>query len=98
MLPQVTILDNEARSTSLINHLNTTAVASAEVSAGEIANVSIVSRSYFGNTVPADSGDLFVIQIREKVRARTTYPPDRRAACAFLTNAFVFSCCYLLMP
>ncbi len=65
---QVTILDDERVSTTLINHINCTAVVAAiPYPAGEIANVSIISKTYFGNIVKAYNGDQFVIQIREKV-------------------------------
>jgi hypothetical protein len=68
-ITQVTILDDESRSQTLINYLNSTAaLVDAPHSAGEIANVSIISASYFGNITDArDTGDTFVIQIREKV-------------------------------
>jgi hypothetical protein len=67
---QVTILDDEARSRTLINHLNTTAVdvTSKTFSAGVIAIITVTSRTYFNDVVAADSNDLFVVQIREKVR------------------------------
>jgi hypothetical protein len=69
-ITQVTILDNELRSPTLINYQNSTASLSFDAhAAGQIANVSIVSRSYFGNVTDArTNGDMFVIQIREKVR------------------------------
>ena len=69
---QVTIFDDEMRSSTLINYQNCTSnIPGSAHAAGVIANLSVISRSYFGNIIPADSGDMFVVQIREKVRTTT---------------------------